>query len=65
MKRGSKKHRRMMKDAAKATPIFRHIGTSKWTKEEQTKHYCRGLGKFGAASEVKVLMKDGVAIEEE
>jgi hypothetical protein len=53
------KRSRMLRDAAVAIPRFRDLGTTKWTPEKQQRYNARQLGTFGAASPVRIIVKDG------
>ena len=66
MKSGSRKQKRkrMLRSAAKAPRWVRDVAGSKWSPRGQARHRSRQLGRTGAASEVRVIVKDGVPLEE-
>ncbi len=51
-------NKKVLRRAARAAPVFLHIGASTWTKKDQSRHYCRKLGTFGAAGPVTIIKPD-------
>lgn len=58
--RKSKKGRKIMREAAKAPTWVRDFAASKATIKRMRRHREKQLGTFGAASECRIIMKDGV-----
>lgn len=48
-----KKRTKRLRTASKTPAYIRDIASSKWTREQATRHANRKLGTFGAASEVR------------
>lgn len=59
-----KRQKKYRKDAGRAPNWIVDIAASKRGTKRYRKTF-RSIGKFGAASEVKILMKDGKPIEDE
>ena len=49
--------------AAKAPGWVRHIKTTKWSAKKQRGYRNRKLGKMGAASMGRYIVKDGVPVD--
>lgn len=58
-----KKRKRYMRAASRAPWGWEDPIASKWTRSEQHRHEKRKLGTFGAASPMRVIMKDGQPID--
>lgn len=57
------RRRKMMKNALASTHVIRHVAASKATIKGQQAHIKRKMGKFGAASPGRIIMKDGEIID--
>jgi hypothetical protein len=65
MKQRNTKRRRYLRAAARcASGGVRDAVASKWTDAKQRRHDDRKLGTFGAASPVRIIMKDGKRIDD-
>lgn len=53
------KRSKMLRAAARAPGGIRDAVASKWSRIKQRRHDDRKLGTFGAASTVRVIVKDG------
>jgi hypothetical protein len=63
MKKKDREQKRMMRSAARATNTVRSIAASKWSKRDQRHYERRKMGTFGAASECRLIMKNGEFVE--
>lgn len=62
-KQRKSKRSKVMRAAAATIRGFRDIVASKWTQAKQQRHNSRQLGTFGAASPVRIIVKDGEAVQ--
>jgi hypothetical protein len=63
MKQRNSKRRKYLRAAARASGGVRDAVASKWTQRKQHRHDDRKLGTFGAASAVRIIVKDGQPVE--
>jgi hypothetical protein len=62
-KQRNSKRRKYLRAAARACGGFRDAVASKWTEAKQHKHDDRKLGTFGAASPVRIIVKNGKPVD--
>lgn len=63
MSKRNSKRRKYLRAAGRASGGVRDAVASKWTEAKQRKHDDRMLGTFGAASPVRIIIKDGQHVD--
>jgi hypothetical protein len=63
-KQRNSKRRKYLRAAARASDGVRDAVASKWSKAKQRRYDNRKLGTFGAASPVRIVMKDGQPVDQ-
>jgi hypothetical protein len=59
------KRSKMLRAATRAPAGIRDVAASTWSRVKQRKHDDRKLGTFGAASTIRVIVKDGISTDQD